>query len=87
MGRETGNGEGHGDEMDFPVIHCQWGKKRTCGKNGSIPQMSCHAAVHGALCLIASHRECRLRFGRHCVVMVMLVRWTIAVRRCFRGVA
>lgn len=30
MGGKTGDGERNGDEVHFPVAHCQWGKKRVC---------------------------------------------------------
>jgi len=78
--RETGDGKRDGSKVDFPVAHCQWGKKRVCGDRGAIPQVSCHAAVHGALGLVLSRGKCGLGCRRRrAVVMVMVVHRAITV--------
>jgi hypothetical protein len=77
--RKTGDGKRDGSKVDFPVAHCQWGKKRVCGNRGAIPQVSRHAAVHGALGLIVSRRKRSLGFRRSRTMVVMLVHRAITV--------
>ena len=79
MGRKTGDGERNRGKVDFPVAHGQWGKKRVCGNRGAIPQVSRHAAIHGALGLIGSRRKRRLGFRRSRTMVVMLMHRAITV--------
>jgi hypothetical protein len=78
--RKTGDGERNGSKMDFPVGHCQWGKKRIRGNHGAIRWMSRHAAIHWALGLIVTRGQCgfRLRRGRAMVMMY----WAITMVCC-----
>ena len=78
--RKTGDGKRDGSKVDFPVAYCHWGKKRVCGNRGAIPQVSRHAAVHGALGLVVASGKRGLGFRRcGAVVMVMLVHRAITM--------
>jgi hypothetical protein len=83
VGRKAGDGERNRNKVDFPVAHCQWGKKRIRGNHSAIRWMSRHAAIHGALGLIVTRGQCgfRLRRGR-AMVMMVLVYWAITMVCC-----
>lgn len=83
MGRKTGDGERNRGKVNFPVAHCQWGKKRVCGNRGAVPRMSRHAAIHGALGLIVSRGQGGFRFRRGHAVMMVLVHRAIMVLCCY----
>jgi hypothetical protein len=85
MGRKTGDGERNRDKLDFPVAHCQWGKKRVCRNRGSIARMSRHAAIHGALGLIVTRGQCGLRLRRGHTVVMVLVHRTVTMVCCHGG--
>jgi hypothetical protein len=82
MRRKTGYGERDRSKVNFPVVHCQWGKKGICGNHGASRWMSRHAALHGALGLIVSRRKRGLGVRRSGAMMVMLVHGAITVVRC-----
>jgi len=82
--RKTGDGERNGSKVDFPVAHCQRGKKRIRGNHGAVPWMSRHAAVHGTLGLIVSRGKRGLGFRRGGIVVVMLMHRAITVV-CYLG--
>ena len=82
MRRKTGDGERDGSKVNFPVAHCQWGKKRVCGDRGAISWMARHAALHGALSLIVSRRKRGLGFRRGGAMVVMFVHGAITVVCC-----
>jgi hypothetical protein len=82
VGRKTGDGERNGNKVDFPVAHCQWGKKRIRGNHGAIRWMSRHAAIHGALGLIFRRRKRGFGFRRHRTMVMMLVHRAITVVCC-----
>ena len=83
MRRKTGDGERNGSKVDFPVAHCQWGKKRIRGNHGAIRWMARHAAIHRALGRIVSRRKRGLGLRRGGImVMLMLVHRAITVVCC-----